>query len=68
MDSKQIDAAMRDKLPVVYDGKRYDRIQEYVSWYDNTGHRRLSCGLVLGRHLVRVPAEKVEMGEEMRTQ
>ena len=64
MDSKQIDTAMRLRLPVIYEGKRYDRIQEYVSWYDAYGHRRLSCGLVAGRHLVRVAAEKVELAEE----
>ena len=35
MTSAQIDAAMRDRLPVIYDGVRYDRILEYVAWYDD---------------------------------
>lgn len=64
MNSKQIDTAMRLRLPVIYDGKRYDRIDEYISWYDNNGQRRLSCGLSLKQHLYRVPAEKVELAEE----
>lgn len=63
MDSKQIDAAMRDRLPVIYDGKRYDCIHEYVSWYDDAGQRRLSVGLLQGRHLYRVPADKVDLAE-----
>lgn len=63
MDSKQIDAAMRDRLPVVCDGKRYDRIQEYISWYDDTRNRRLSVVLLLGRNSCRVPADKVELAE-----
>lgn len=61
MDSAQIDAAMRNRLPVVYDGKRYDRIIEYVSWYDTNGNRRLSAVLLQGRTSYRVPAERVEL-------
>ena len=64
MDSKQIDAAMRDRLPVVCDGTRYDRILEYVSFYDNNKNRRLSVVLLLGRHSYRVPADKVELAEK----
>lgn len=64
MDSKEIDAAMRNRLPVVYDGRRYDRILEYVSWYDDKKTRQLSVGLLLGRTLHRVPADKVELAEK----
>lgn len=61
MDNKQVDHAMRNRLPVVYDGKRYDRILEFVSSYDENGNRRLSVGLLQGRTLHRVPADKVEL-------
>ena len=60
MDSKSIDHAMRCRLPVVYDGKRYDRIEEYISRYDEHGKRHLSAVLIQGRTAYRVPAEKVE--------
>lgn len=60
MDSAQIDAAMRSREPVIYDGKRYDRIFEYISWYDNNGNRRLSVNLLQGRTSYRVPADRVE--------
>lgn len=63
MDSKDIDRAMRDRLPVVYDGNLYDRIQEYISWYDDNGKRRLSCGIVRQNYIMRVPADKVELAE-----
>lgn len=64
MDSKQIDAAMRERIPVVYDGKKYERIIEYVSWYDNNKNRRLSVVLLQGRTSYRVPADKVELAED----
>lgn len=64
MDSAQIDAAMRDRLPVVYNGQRYDRIIEYISWYDNNQKRRLSAVLIQGRASYRVPADKVELVKE----
>ena len=63
MGSKDIDRAMRDRLPVVYDGNLYDRIQEYISWYDDNGKRRLSCGLIAKNFYIRVPADKVELAE-----
>lgn len=61
MDSKQIHKAMRDRQPVVYEGLRYDRITEFVAWYDNNKTLRLSVVLLLGRHSYRVPADKVEL-------
>jgi hypothetical protein len=48
---------------VVYDGRRYDRIGEYVAWYDSSGKRQLSCGLIVSNCIVRVPADKVELAE-----
>lgn len=63
MDSKQIDAAMRNRLPVICDGIQYDRILEYVCWYDE-GRRRLSVVLQARNCTVRVPADKVELAEQ----
>lgn len=61
MDSKQIDEAMRNKTPVVYNGQRYVRILEYVMWYDKQGKRQLSA-VLLGEqnYTIKVPSEKVE--------
>lgn len=64
MTSAEIDQAMRKQLPVVYDGRQYDRIYEYVLWYDRSGKRQLSCGLIRNNCLVRVPADKVELAKE----
>lgn len=64
MESKQIDEAMRRRLPVTYDGRLYDRIKEYVLSYDDNGRRFLSVGVLEGRVLYRVPASKVELAEE----
>ena len=64
MDSKQIDNAMRHRLPVMCDGRRYDRIGEYVMWYDRQGKRQLSVGLIRNNCIVRVPADKVSPVEE----
>lgn len=63
MDSRTVDQAMRERLPVVYDGRRYSRITHYISWYDEAGNRRLSVDLQEGRTSYRVPADKVELLE-----
>ena len=60
MDSREIDHAMRYRLPVMYEGKRYDRIAEYISFYDEHGKRHLSAVLLQGRTAYRVSAEKVK--------
>ena len=64
MDSKQIDTAMRKRSPVVFDGIRYGRIIEYVSWYNHKGERRLSVVLEDRNSTIRVPADKVELAEK----
>lgn len=64
MTSAEIDAAMKRRTPVIFDGKRYDRIVEYISWYDNNQKRQLSVVLLQGRHSYRVPAEKVKLIKE----
>ena len=63
MTSEQINIAMRKRSPVMYEGKRYDRIAEYVMWYDTNSRRRLSLVLLEGRTSYRVPAEKVTLAE-----
>jgi hypothetical protein len=59
MDSTQIHKAMRDRLPVVYEGHRYDRITEYVAWYDSNQKLQLSVVLLSGNYTIRVLANKV---------
>lgn len=61
MDSKQITKAMRDKTPVYYNGRKFERILEYVLWYDDKNNKKLSCVLLeCNKHSsVRVPADKV---------
>lgn len=63
MDSRTVDEAMRKRLPVMYDGTRYDRIIEYISWYDRNRQHRLSVVLQRQRYSVRVPADKVTLEE-----
>ena len=63
MDSKEIHRAMRDKLPVVCDGKRYEKITEYISWYNGNGQHQLSVVLINKNHSMRVPADKVSLAE-----
>lgn len=64
MDSREVDDAMRKRVPVMYEGEKYDRILEYVSSYDDNGSRRLSVGLLQGRNFYRVLASKVTLAEE----
>ena len=66
MESKQIDVAMRNRLPVICDGIQYDRILEYVCWYDDKKQRRLSVVLQARNCTVRVPADKVELAERRK--
>lgn len=64
MDSKTIDRAMRDRLPVMYEGRRYERISEYISWYTENKQHRLSVVLIERNGSTRVPADKVALVEE----
>ena len=64
MESQQIHMAMRDRLPVVYEGTRYDRITEYVAWYDADKKLQLSAVLRSGNYTIRVLADKVELWKE----
>ena len=59
MDSEQIHKTMRDRHPVMYEGTRYDRIAEYVAWYDANKKLQLSVVLLAGNYSIRVSADKV---------
>lgn len=63
MDSKQITEAMRLRLPVVYNGITYQRIIEYILWYDDTDTRKTSLVLLddTNRSITRAPADRVEL-------
>ena len=61
MDSTQIHKAMRDRMPVMYEGRRYDRITEFVAWYDSNKKLQLSVVLLSGNYTIRVPANKVAL-------
>lgn len=63
MDSKQLHSLMKLRRSVSYDGQKYDRIVELVSWYDINNQHHLSAVLLSGRNTVRVPADKVEAVE-----
>ena len=63
MDGRQIDLAMKYRVPVMCEGRRYEYIKERVMWYDERGKRRLSLGLVDRNLLLRVPEEKVTLAE-----
>ena len=71
-DNKNLESQRREENGVVYfdrgtregrDGRKYDRIAEYVMWYDGSGNRRLSCGVITNNCIMRVPADKVEPAE-----
>lgn len=69
MNSKQIDEAMKNHTPVFYNGVKYRRILEYISWYDDSGNHKLSVVLLPMQDncTVRVLAEQVteERGDKI---
>lgn len=69
MDSKQITEAMRRKSPVVFDGIAYQRITEYILWYDASNARRTSVTLLdkNNNSIVRAPADRVALAEKEGT-
>lgn len=64
MDSKEIHRAMKLRLPVECDGEKYERIEQYISWYDNAGRHQLSVRLVKNRSCRQVLADRVRIWEE----
>ena len=62
MSSDNIIKAMVGKLPVVYKGMQFSRIEEYVLKFDDKGKQIRSAGLVDAQNrLVRVPIDMVEL-------
>jgi hypothetical protein len=61
VDSKTIHELMRTRKPVSYDGIQYERITEYVSWYDNYGKHHLSVTLIKNNYTIRVLADKITL-------
>ena len=61
MDSKTIHELMRSRKPVSYDNISYERITEYVSWYDDLGKHHLSVTLIRDNYTIRVPADKITL-------
>ncbi len=61
MTSKEVVEAMAKKLPVLYNGIRYKRIEEYILTIDNAGEQRKSVSLLdmNGKSLVRALASQV---------
>lgn len=66
MDSKQIMEAMRLKLPVRHNGITYQRITEYILWYDEAGTRRTSVSLLdkNSNSITRAAADRVELAAQ----
>lgn len=65
MTSTKIYAAMRLGCPVWYGGKRYEKILEYICWYDKMKRMQLSVVLLTdkGNYSIRVPADKISLTE-----
>lgn len=61
LDSKTIHELMRSRKPVSYDNIPYERITEYVSWYDDLGKHHLSVTLIRDNYTIRVPADKITL-------
>lgn len=61
MDSKTIHELMQARKPVTYDGVQYERIAEYISWFDNQGKHHLSVNLIRDNYTIRVPADKISL-------
>lgn len=64
MDSKEIHRAMKLRLPVMYEGVRFERIDQYISHYDAAGKHLLSVRLIeSNRSSTQVLADKVTLAE-----
>lgn len=61
LDSKTIHELMQSRKPVTYDGIQYERIAEYVSWFDDLGKHHLSVNLIRDNYTIRVPVDKISL-------
>lgn len=57
--NEQLFEAMRNRQAVIYNGTQYDRISDYIFWYDSNGILRQSAVLLQNRTAVRVSASEV---------
>ena len=55
--------AMRTKQPVLHKGIQYERILDYIFWYDSNGVLRQSVVLLQNRSSVRVLVDEVKLAE-----
>lgn len=65
MRRKDVEAAIKNRSAVIYDGIRYERIVEYVIWFDKRGNRQMSL-ILLDRNrncVVRTLVERVELAD-----
>lgn len=60
---KKLLDAMKRGVPVIHNGIRYDRILEYVAWYNESGTLRHSVVLLQGQNSVRVLVDDVALEE-----
>ena len=51
--------AMKKRLPVIHRGIQYDRVLDYIFWYDGNGELKQSVVLLQNRSTVRVLADEV---------
>ena len=55
--------AMRTQQSVTHKGIRYERILDYIFWYDSNGNLKQSVVLLQNRSSVRVLADEVEVAD-----
>ena len=62
--NEQLFEAMRTKQPVIYRGIQYERILDYIFWYDSSGVLRQSVVLLENRSSVRALVDEVKLVEK----
>ena len=63
--NEQIFEAMRERQPIIHKGIQYERILDYIFWYDSSGVLRQSVVLLQNRGSVRVLADEVKLVERI---
>lgn len=59
--NEQLFEAMRTKRPVIHKSIQYERILDYIFWYDSNGKLRQSVVLLENRSSVRVLVNEVKL-------
>ena len=62
--NEQLFEAMRTRQPVMHKDIQYERILDYIFWYDSNGTLRQSLVLLEKRSSIRVPVDEVSLPEE----